>query len=63
VVCTSISEEASAAFVAAFRETFDYLGMKFGGLLHVDCKDGYLPAAHDPLALGFAALVRAGAPA
>jgi len=30
VVCTSISDEPSAAFIEAFRETFDCLGMRFG---------------------------------
>jgi multimeric flavodoxin WrbA len=58
VVCTSISDEPSAAFMEAFRETFDYLGMLFGGVAHVICQNGYLPAAHDPEALRFAALVR-----
>jgi multimeric flavodoxin WrbA len=58
VVCTSISDEPSAAFMEAFRETFDYLGMRFGGVAHVNCHDGYLPASHDPEALKLAALVR-----
>jgi multimeric flavodoxin WrbA len=58
VVCTSISDEPSEAFMEAFRETFDYLGMRFGGVAHVNCHDGYLPAAHDPEALKLAALVR-----
>jgi multimeric flavodoxin WrbA len=58
VVCTSISDEPSEAFMEAFRETFDYLGMHFGGVVHVNCQDGYLPAVHDLEALKFAALVR-----
>lgn len=58
VVCTSITEEPSAAFMQAFRETFDYLGMRFGGMAHANCRDGYLPVEHDPEALKFAALVR-----
>jgi len=58
VVCTSISVEPSAAYIKAFRETFDYLGMHFGGVAHVNCQEGYLPAVHDPEALKFAALVR-----
>jgi multimeric flavodoxin WrbA len=37
VVCTSISDEPSAAFLGAFRDTFDYLGMRFGGVAHVNC--------------------------
>jgi len=58
VVCTSISDEPSPAFVEAFRETFTYLGMRFGGLAHVNCQDGYSPGAHDPHALNMANLVR-----
>jgi len=58
IVCTSICDEPSAAFVDAFRETFDYLGMNYGGVVHVNCQDGYLPAAHDSEALAFATLVR-----
>ena len=58
VVCTSIGDEPSVAFMNAFRETFDYLGMHFGGLSHVNCSEGYLPAVHDSGALQFAALVR-----
>lgn len=58
VVCTSISDKPSTAFVEAFRETFDYLGMRFGGLAHINCQDGYSPAAHDPEALRFASVIR-----
>ncbi len=61
VVCTSISNEPSVAFMDAFRETFDYLGMRFGGVVHVNCQDGYLPAVHDSEALKFADLVREAA--
>src|SRR5271154_370905 len=56
VVCTSISDEPSVAFMDAFRETFDYLGMHFGGVVHVNCRDGYLPAVHDSQASKFTAL-------
>jgi multimeric flavodoxin WrbA len=62
VVCTSISDEPPAAFMQALRETFDYLGMRFGGVAHVNCQDGYLPTAHDPEALKLAALVREAIP-
>ena len=58
VVCTSISDEPSMAFIDAFRETFDYLGMHFGGVAHANCENGYLPAEHDSEALRFTALVR-----
>ena len=63
VICTSISDEPSAAFLGAFRETFDYLGMTFGGIIHAKCEDGYEPAHHDGNALRFAALVRTASPA
>jgi multimeric flavodoxin WrbA len=59
VVCTSISDDPSAAFMDAFIEIFDYLGMHFGGVAHVNCQEGFLPAIHDSMATGFAAQVRA----
>ncbi len=62
VVCTSISNEPSVTFIDAFRETFDYLGMHFGGVVHVNCQNGYLPAVHDSEALKFAALVGEAVP-
>jgi hypothetical protein len=46
--------------MGAFRETFNYLGMHFGGAVHVNCRDGYLPAVHDSQAAAFAALVKEG---
>lgn len=58
IVCTSICEEPSPAFIAAFRETFEYLGMTYGGVAHANCEDGYFPAAHDEEAAAFSALVR-----
>ena len=58
VVCTSSSDEPSTAFMEAFRETFAYLGIHFGGMAHVNCQNGYLPAVHDTEALKFAAVVR-----
>jgi multimeric flavodoxin WrbA len=63
VVCTSISEEPSVAFMGAFLETFSYLGMHFGGVAHVNCRDGYLPAMRDSEAVAFAALMRDAVPA
>lgn len=60
VVCTSISDEPSPAFIGSLRDTFEYLGMHFRGLAHVNCHDGYLPAVHDKEALAFATLVRDG---
>jgi len=58
VVCTSICDEPSTEFIGAFRETFLYLGMHFGGVAHVNCRDGYSLSLHDSAAVAFAALVR-----
>jgi multimeric flavodoxin WrbA len=54
VVCTSIYDEAPASFVGAFRDNFEYYGMRFGRLVNANCSDGYDPARHDALAAGFA---------
>lgn len=43
VVCTSISEEADKSFIHSFQDTFEYLGMKYGGHLHANCNNGYIP--------------------
>ena len=58
VVCTSISGEASPAFVAAFQETFEYLGMRFGGIVHVDCREGHLPRTPGAEEVEFTSRVR-----
>jgi len=54
VVCTSIYDEAAPSFTNAFLETFTYLGMRYGGTGHINCRDGYIPAIHDPIAAAFA---------
>ena len=43
VVRTSICEAAAPEFVGTFSETFGYLGMCFGGVLHANCQNGYEP--------------------
>jgi multimeric flavodoxin WrbA len=58
VVCTSIYDEVPAPFLGAFRDTFDYLGMRFGGVAHVNCQNGHDPAAHEAAALAFVRLAR-----
>ena len=47
VLCTSIEDEVSPLFIDAFRETFQYLGMRYGGMLHANCRDGYTPARYE----------------
>ncbi len=58
VVCTSIYDEAPASFMGAFLDTFEYLGMRFGGVAHANCRDGYVPARHDAEAAAFAQRIR-----
>lgn len=58
VICTSIYDEAPASFVGAFLDTFNYLGMRFGGVAHVNCRDGYAPDRHDAEAAAFAKRMR-----
>ena len=41
VVATSGIDEISQAFISMFRDTFAYLGMEYGGVLHVNCDGGY----------------------
>ncbi len=60
VVCTSVCEQPSSAFVAAFRDTFEYLGMQYSGVAHVNCQGGDLPPGHEVEVRTFAAHVRAG---
>jgi multimeric flavodoxin WrbA len=62
VACTSICDQPSVEFMGAFVETFQYLGMHFGGVVHVNCANGYSPDLHDPEAVAFAARVREAVP-
>ena len=47
VVCTSKTECVSESYINAFIDTFEYLGMYYGGNIHVDCTDGYHPERHE----------------
>ena len=58
VVCTSVYDEVSPAFLSALRETFEYLGMKFGGVLHANCKSGFSVNDHKKAINDFLALVK-----
>jgi multimeric flavodoxin WrbA len=55
VLCTSIYDEPPASFVAPFADNFRYFGMHFGGVAHLDCRDGCDAAAADAEAARFAA--------
>ena len=41
VVSTSINEHADDSFLDPFINTFDYLGMGYGGAIHACCKNGF----------------------
>jgi len=43
IVCTSISSEADQSFLNSFKDTFEYLGMNYGGHVHANCENGYFP--------------------
>ena len=58
VLCTSIMEAPASSFIDAFRQTFEYLDMRFGGYVHVNCVDGYVPERYEPDVAAFADLVR-----
>ncbi|VAW97427.1 hypothetical protein MNBD_GAMMA21-2513 [hydrothermal vent metagenome] len=46
VVCTSISPIADQSFVNSFKNTFEYLGMKYGGHIHANCIEGYIASQY-----------------
>lgn len=58
VVCTSIYDEAPAPFMGAFFDTFEYLGMRYCGAAHANCREGYIPARHDAEAAAFVQRMR-----
>ncbi|MDR2213527.1 MAG: flavodoxin family protein [Pseudomonadales bacterium] len=58
VVCTSVFDEVSPTFISAFRETFEYLGMTFGGFLHVNCKENFNATNHKNDIDAFVALIK-----
>ena len=47
VVSTSVDDEPDAPFIGAFRETFNYLGMAYGGYINASCADGYVADKHE----------------
>jgi hypothetical protein len=55
VVCTSIYDEPQKSFIAAFADNFGYFGMRFGGVAHLNCRDGCDADAADREAERFAA--------
>lgn len=62
VVCTSISREVSPTYLNAFKDTFEYLGMRYGGHVHGDCRSGYRPKQHEQDILALVQKIRASSP-
>ena len=59
IACTSAYENVPPSFDGMFKDTFAYLGMHFGGLLHANCRDGYSHSLHASNAVAFARLIGA----
>jgi multimeric flavodoxin WrbA len=57
IVCTSIYADAPASFIGALTETFSYLGMRFGGLLHANCREGYSRSQYELEVAAFRAAI------
>jgi multimeric flavodoxin WrbA len=55
VLCTSVYDAPSPPFIGAFTRTFEYLGLRYGGCLHANCKNGYDAKTLEPAALEFMA--------
>jgi len=47
VISTSISKEADASYTDSFSNTFEYLGMKTGAFMHLNCYEGFPQEACD----------------
>jgi multimeric flavodoxin WrbA len=60
IVCTSVFDTAPVPFVGALKETFKYLGMRFGGMVHANCHDGYSSSLYESKVQAFA--LQIGAP-
>ena len=60
LVCTSYQKDASPVFVSAMQQTLEYLGMEYGGSVHVSCRNGYREAPGDTDVAAFVASIRAG---
>ncbi|MEO6080741.1 MAG: NAD(P)H-dependent oxidoreductase [Steroidobacteraceae bacterium] len=59
IACTSIYESAPTPFVGALMDTFAYLGMRFGGMVHANCREGYSRSIHESEVAAFAGLISA----
>ena len=58
VLCTSVDDTPASAFIDSFRQTFEYLGMSFGGFVHVKCESGFVPETCEADVAAFVELLR-----
>ena len=47
VMATSVSDEIATAFIQCFEHTIKYLGMDYGGYLHMQCKQDHIYKSND----------------
>jgi len=47
VICTSVSDLPDEPFINAFKSTFEYLGMEFGGCINANCANGYKESLYE----------------
>lgn len=58
VLATSGIDEISSAFLSMFTDTFAYLGMTYGGVLHVNCDGGYQAGLDEAAIESFISIVK-----
>jgi len=62
IVCTSISTDADRSFLNSLKDTFEYLGMNYGGHVHANCVNGYTPNDYKEDVEKFVRLVKGSDP-
>ena len=62
VVCSSVYDAPCPPFIGAFKDTFAYLGMRFGGCINANCKEGYDAARFAEQVAVFTRELKAGGP-
>jgi len=58
IVCTSISDDADHSFIASLKNTFEYLGMHYGGYVHANCEEGYDSSKYQKDVASFISLIQ-----
>lgn len=56
-MCTSVNEDADLPFINSLKDTFKYLGMKYGGYMHANCDNGFHRANYEKQVKNFVDLV------